>query len=63
MEADPGYAPPKPSLGLIELWHRLRQRGDTRQSESLFRVMRKPGIYPDEKTKKADIPKPYEQMT
>ena len=51
-----------PNLGLIELWHRLRQRGDPRRPESLFRVMRKPGIYPDEKKKKADIPKTYEQM-
>ena len=41
-----------PSLGLIELWHRLRQRGYPRRPESLFRVMRKLGIYPDEKKKK-----------
>ena len=27
------------SLGLIELWYRLKQRGYTRRPESLFRVM------------------------
>lgn len=30
-----------PTLGMVELWHRLRQRGYTRCPESLFRVMRK----------------------
>ena len=30
-----------PTLGMIELWHRLRQRGYTRCPESLFRIMRK----------------------
>ena len=30
-----------PNLGMVELWHRLRQRGYTRRPESLFRVMRK----------------------
>jgi len=33
-----------PTLGMIELWHRLRQRGYTRCPESLFRVMRKMGM-------------------
>ena len=33
-----------PKLGMIELWHRLRQRGYTRCPESLFRVMRKMGM-------------------
>ena len=28
-----------PQLGLVELWHRLKQRGYTRRPESLFRVM------------------------
>ena len=32
-----------PSLGMVELWHRLRLRGYTRRPESLFRVMRKLG--------------------
>ena len=52
-----------PTLGMVELWHRLRQRGYTRRPESLFRVMRKLGLFPGEKPKKAYTPKPYEQMT
>ena len=52
-----------PTLGMVELWHRLRQRGYTRCPESLFRVMRKMGLFPPEKPKKAYKPKPYEQMT
>ena len=52
-----------PTLGMIELWHRLRQRGYTRCPESLFRIMRKMGMFPPEKPKKAYKPKPYEQMT
>ena len=52
-----------PTLGMIELWHRLRQRGDTRCPESLFRVMRKMGLFPAEKPEKTYKPKPYEQMT
>ena len=35
-----------PNLGMVELWHRLRQRGYTRRPESLFRVMRKQGVLP-----------------
>ena len=52
-----------PTLGMVELWHRLRQRGYTRRPESLFRVMRKLGMFPGKKAKKAYTPKPYEQMT
>ena len=52
-----------PQLGLVELWHRLKQRGYTRRPESLFRVMRKLGMFPQEKKKKACTPKPYQQMT
>ena len=52
-----------PSLGLIELWRRLKQRGYTRRPESLFRVMRKLGMFPQEKKKKTYTPKPYQQMT
>ena len=52
-----------PTLGMIELWHRLGQRGDTRCPESLFRVMRKMGLFPAEKPKKTHKSKPYEQMT
>ena len=48
---------------MIELWHRLRQRGYTRCPESLFRVMRRMGMFPAEKPKKVYKPKPYEQMT
>ena len=52
-----------PGLGMIELWHRLRQRGYTHCPESLFRIMRKMGMFPPEKPKKAYKPKLYEQMT
>ena len=52
-----------PSLGMVELWHRLRQRGYTRRPESLFRVMRKLRLFPIFEKKKAYKPKPYEQMT
>ena len=51
-----------PDLGMIELWHRLRQRGYIRRPESLFRVMRKMGMFQAKKEKKGYIPKPYEQM-
>ena len=52
-----------PHLGMVELWHRLRQRGYTRRPESLFRVMRKLGLFPKAEKKPAYKPKPYEQMT
>ena len=52
-----------PHLGMVELWHRLRQRGCTRRPESLFRVMRKLGLFPQAEKKPAYKPKPYEQMT
>ena len=52
-----------PDLGLIELWHRLRARGYTRRPESLYRVMKRMGMFPQEKPKKKYVPKPYEQMT
>lgn len=51
-----------PELGMIELWHRLRKRAYTRCPESLFRVMRKLGMFPKTKSKKKYTPKPYEQM-
>ena len=35
-----------PTLGMVELWHRLKQRGYTRRPERLFRVMRKLGMFP-----------------
>lgn len=52
-----------PSLGMIELWNRLKQRGYARRPESLFHVMRKLGMFPNRKKKKVYTPKPYEQMT
>ena len=52
-----------PKLGMVELWHRLRRRGYTRRPESLFRVMRKLGLFPQVEKKPAYRPKPYEQMT
>ena len=51
-----------PQLGMIELWHRLRKRGYTRRPESLFRIMRRLGMFPRPKPKKKYAPKPYEQM-
>ena len=42
-----------PTLGMIELWHRLRGRGYTRCPESLFRMMRRLGMFPNPKPKKA----------
>ena len=52
-----------PKLGMVELWHRLCQRGYTRRPESLFRVMRKLGLFQPKEKKPAYKPKPYEQMT
>ena len=52
-----------PHLGMVELWHRLQKRGYTRRPESLFRVMRKLGLFPQAEKKPACKPKPYEQMT
>ena len=43
-----------PQMGLIELWHRLRRRGYTRP-ESLFRVMRKIGLFSAEEQKETYI--------
>ena len=52
-----------PNLGMVELWHRLCQRGYSRRPESLFRVMRKIGLFPQPEPKAAYKPKTYEQMT
>ena len=62
-KTDPGHAPQAPRLGVVELWHQLRQRGYTRRPESLFRVMRKLGLFPSKEKKPAYKPKPYQQMT
>ena len=52
-----------PNLRMVELWHRLRLRGYTRRPESLFRVMRKLGLFPQAEKKQSYKPKPYQQMT
>ena len=52
-----------PQIGLVELWHRLKQRGYTRRPESLVRVMRKLGMFPQNYKKKPYIPKHYQQMS
>ena len=51
-----------PTLGMIELWHRLQQRGYTRRPENLFLVMRRQGLFSAKKQKKKEKVKPYEQM-
>ena len=51
-----------PNLGMIELWHRMKKRGYSRCPSSLFRVMRKLGMFSKPKQKKNYTPKPYEQM-
>ena len=51
-----------PKLGLIEFWFRLRNRGYARRPESLYRVMRRKGMFPREKPKRTYVAKPYEQM-
>ena len=53
----------KPDLGMLELWYRLKKRGYTRRPESLFRDMRKLGLFPQAEKKPVYKPKPYEQMT
>jgi len=52
-----------PTLGMIELWHRMRLRGYTRCPERLYRTMRKLGLFPKAKPKKKYKAKPYEAMT
>lgn len=51
-----------PTMGLIDLWCRLRERGYTRCPESLYRVLNRSGMLPAP-TKKPYVPKPYQQMT
>ena len=46
-----------PHLGMVELWRRLRQRGYTRRPESLFRVMRKLGLFSSKEKKPAYKPR------
>ena len=47
---------------MVELWHRRRKRGYSRCLESLFRVMRRLGMFPQPKPKSTCKAKPYEQM-
>ena len=51
-----------PKLGIIERWARLKSRGYIRCVESLWRVLRRKGLLPEEAPKKKYTPKPYEQM-
>jgi len=51
-----------PDLGMLEFWHRLRKRGYCRCPESLFRIMRRLGMFPQPEEKPLYKPKPYEQM-
>ena len=52
-----------PKLGVVELWHRLRERGYTRHVYSLYRVLHRLGMMPAVKEKKKYVAKPYQQMT
>ena len=52
-----------PTLGLIDLWCRLRERGYTRCPESLYRVLKRLGALPEQPNKQPYKPRPYEQMT
>lgn len=42
-----------PKLSMIEFWCRLKQRGYARRPESLFRVMRKLGMFPAKKPRRS----------
>ena len=52
-----------PQLGMIELWYRMGKRGYKRRPESLYRTMRRLGMFPAVKPKPKYVPKPYQQMT
>ena len=49
--------------GLNMFWYRLKCIGYTRSMSSLFRVMRKLGLYREKKKNSDYIPKPYEKAT
>lgn len=51
-----------PSLGLVEFWCRLTNRGYRRHIVSLYRVMKRLKLIPKPQ-KQPYIPKPYSQMT
>ena len=48
---------------MVDLWHWLQQRDCSRRAESLFRVMRKLGMFPAPLKQASYKPKAYEQMT
>ena len=53
-----------PNISLCELYGKLRvEKGYSRHAASLFRVMRKLGIYANKENKKKYIPKPYDTPT
>jgi len=51
-----------PSLGLVEFWFRLVNRGYKRHIVSLYRIMKRMNLI-ERPRKKPYIPKPYKQMT
>lgn len=58
------YIRRNPTISLCELYGRLRtDKGYSRHAASLFRVMRKIGIYVNKETKSKYTPKPYDTPT
>ena len=58
------YIRRNPNISLCELYGRLRtDKGYSRHAASLFRVMRKMGIYVNKETKSKYTPKPYDTPT
>lgn len=53
-----------PQEGLIDFWVRLRLKGYKRSEATLYRVMKRLGLFEERKVKKKAkyIPRPYEQM-
>ena len=51
-----------PTLGLVEFWCRLRERGYQRSLGGLHRVMQRQGYGMEGKVKQTYTPKPYEAM-
>jgi transposase InsO family protein len=52
-----------PSLGLVELWCRLRNRGYTRSIVSLYRVMKRMALLTPKQVSAPYTPKPFTPMT
>ncbi len=52
-----------PTTGLVEFWIRMRRKGYKRSVTSLYRVMRRLGMYEKKKVKPKYVSKPYMQMT